>query len=132
VGWIAFLWTLSLAADYLLARLEVGAYLAVFTPDQVAYFTSLPLWIDALWPVAVWSGLAGALGLLVRARLSAFLLGLAGVAMLIATLGLVFLTDPPMQAVTGPVGIWIVAGSCVAYLLLWVCARQMHAAGQLP
>jgi hypothetical protein len=132
VGWLALLWALFLAADYLLTRFEVGAYLSLFSPEQVAYFTGLPLWIDALWPVAVWAGLAGALCLLGGVRLSAFLLGVAGVAMVLATLGLVFLTDPPMQAVAGPVGVWIMLGSCAVYLLLWVYARQMHAVGQLP
>jgi hypothetical protein len=132
VGWLALLWTAHAVVDYLLTRFEVGAYLALFTPEQVAYFTSLPLWIDVLWPVAVWSGLAGALCLLGGLRLSAFFLGLAVLALALATLGLVFLTDPPMQAVTGPVGVWIVVGSCAIYLLLWIYARRMHAVGQLP
>lgn len=132
VGWIAVLWTVAGAADYLLTRFEVAAWLSLFTEDQVAYFTSLPLWLDVLWPVAVWSGAAGAVCLLGGARLSAFLLGLAAVAMALAKLGLVLLTDPPMQAVTGAAGVWIMVGSTAVYLLLWVYARWMHATGQLP
>lgn len=132
VGWLAVLWTALSAADYLLTRFEVAAYLALFTPEQVAYFANLPLWIDALWPVAVWSGLAGALCILGGKRLSAFLLGIATVSTVLATLGLVFLTHPRMQAVTGSIGISIMVGSCAVYLLLWLYARQMHAAGQLP
>jgi hypothetical protein len=132
VGWLAVLWTGLSAVDYLLTRFEVGAYLALFSEAQVAYFTGLPLWIDVLWPVAVWLGVAGALSLLGGTRRAAFLLGIAAVAMLLATLGLVFLTDPPMGAVTGPAGIWIMAGSTAVFGLIWLYARQMHAAGHLP
>lgn len=132
VGWIAVLWTGLGALDYLLTRFEVAAWLSLFSDDQVAYFTSLPFWIDALWPVAVWSGVVGAVCLLGGVRLSAFLLGLAAVALALATLGLVFFTDPPMQAVTGPAGVWVMVGSTAVYLLLWIYARAMHATGRLP
>jgi hypothetical protein len=132
VGWAAVVVTALSAVDYLLTRFEAGAYLALFTEAQVAYFAGLPLWIDVLWPLAVWSGLAGALCLLGGARRAAFLLGIAALSMVLAALGFVFLTDPPMGAVTGPVGVWIMAGSAAVFVLFWLYARQMHAAGHLP
>lgn len=132
VGWLAVVLTALAAADYLLTRFEVGAWLALFSEPQVAYFTGLPLWIDALWPVAVWSGLAGAICLLGGVRLSAFLLGIAAVAMTLVSLGLVFLTTPPMAEVTGPAGVWIMAAASVAHVLFWLYARAMHATGRLP
>ena len=132
VGWIGFIWTSLAALDYLLTRFEVGSYLALLTEAQVAYFLSLPLWLDALWPVAVWTGVAGALCLLGGLRLAAFLLGIAAIATVLATLGLVFLTHPPLQDVTGPAGVGIMVGSSAIYVLLWLYARQMHAQGRLP
>jgi hypothetical protein len=132
VGWIAVIGTGLATADYLLTRFEVAAWLALFTEAQVAYFTSLPVWIDVLWPVAVWAGLAGAVCLLGGVRLSAFLLGIAAVAMALATAGLLLLTDPPMAEVTGPAGVWVMLGSTAFFLLLWLYARLMHASGRLP
>lgn len=132
VGWLAVLWTGLSAVDYLLTRFQATSYLALFTEEQVAYFLGLPSWLNVLWAVAVWAGLAGALCLLARVRLSAFLLGIAALAMVLATLGLVFLTDPPMQAATGAVGVWIMVGATAVYVLLWIYARQMHAYGRLP
>jgi hypothetical protein len=132
VGAIAVLWTSLSALDYLLTRFEVGPYLALFTQEQADYFLGLPFWLDALWAVAVWSGVAGALSLVAGLRLSALLLGIAALAMALLTLGLVFLNEPPLLAVTGPVGLWVMLGSSAIHVLLWFYARKMHAEGRVP
>ena len=50
---LAILWYLISAVDYVLTKIEFGPWMSYFTPDQIAYFTSLPLWINASWAVHV-------------------------------------------------------------------------------
>ncbi len=132
VGTVALLFMALSAADYLLVRFEVAAYLALFPEAQVRYFTGLPFWLGFLWAVAVWSGLAGAVCLLAGSRGAAVFLGVGAAAMVLATAGFLVLTDPPMYAVTGPVGVWIMVGSSAVFAVLWLYARRMHAIGYLP
>lgn len=130
--WAGLLWTALGAADYVLTQIAHPAYVALFTEAQAAYFLGLPLWLNAVWAVGVWAGLAGAILMLARARFSATMLGVAAAAVAVLTLGLVVLRDPPMQSVTGPLGIWIMLGATAAYIVLWLYARSMHADGRLP
>lgn len=132
IGWLAVIWTGLNVVDYLLTQFAVPEYLSLFSEPIVDYFLTLPLWLDLLWALAVWTGLAGALCIVARAQAAALLLGLATVAFLLFTLGLVFLTRPPMETVTGPVGVWIMAGSTAIYALFWLYARAEHVAGDLP
>jgi hypothetical protein len=132
IGWLAVIWTALNVLDYLLTRFEVRPFLDLFPPAVVDYFLTLPLWLDLAWAVGVWSGFAGALCLVARARAAALLMGLAAVAFLLLTLGLVFLTAPPMEMVTGPLGVWIMAGSTAIYGLFWLYARAEHMVGDLP
>lgn len=132
IGWLALLWTGLNAADYLLTQAGVQAWLGLFSGDLVAYFTALPAWVDGLWAVAVWAGLVGALCLVLGARAAAALLGLGAAAMLLLTLALVYGTRPPMEAVTGPVGVWIMVVNTAAFALFWLYARIEHRAGDLP
>lgn len=126
---LAVLWHLIGAADYLLTRLGATAYLAWFAPDQIAYFTQMPLWADIAWACGVWLGLLGGLLLWARHRRAplAFAIGFAGLAVL--TLGLVFLRSPPLAEVTGMAGVWTLAGATVAALLFHLYARSLHARG---
>lgn len=132
VGWIAVLWMSVAAVDYLLTQVAFAPYVALFTEAQADYFLGLPLWLDALWAVGVWSGLAGAFCLLAGVRLSALLLAVSALGVVLLTVGLVLLTDPPMVAVTGPVGLWIMLGASVVHVAFWLHARQMHARGWVP
>lgn len=132
IGWLAVVWTGLNAADYLLTQIGARAWLGLFPADVVAHFTTLPAWVGALWAVAVWAGLAGALCLLLRARAAALLLGLGALAMLLLTLVLLYAIRPPLQAVTGPAGVWIMAVNTFAFALFWLYARAEHRAGDLP
>jgi hypothetical protein len=132
IGWLALIWTGLNAADYLLTQAGAGFWLGLFPDDAVAYFATLPAWVDALWAVAVWAGLAGALCLVLRAKAAAALLGLGALAMLLLTLALVYGTRPPMEVVTGPVGVWIMVANTAAFALFWFYARTEHQVGDLP
>lgn len=132
IGWLAVIWAVLNVVDYLLTQFRISPYLALFTEAQVDYFLTLPSWLVFVWAVAVWSGLAGAACIVGRARAAALLLGVATAAFLVLTLGLVFLTRPPMETVTGPAGVWVMAGGTVIYGLFWLYARAEHVAGDLP
>ena len=66
VGAVALLWNGIGAFDYTMTESRNAAYLAAFTPEQLAYFVSLPKWVVATWATGVWGGVLGSLLLLLR------------------------------------------------------------------
>ena len=66
MGIFALLWSAVGALDYVMTQTGNEAYLSEFTPEQVAFFTGFPAWVDATWAIAVWGGVLGALLLLLR------------------------------------------------------------------
>lgn len=127
----ALLWYVAGAADYALTRLRVPAYLSQFSPDQVAYFQSMPTWVDAAWAVGVWVGLVGAVLLVMRMGIAVLPLAASCAAMVAATVWLLVLSDPPMAQVTGMLGVWIMVGVAAASLVIYIYARAMRVMGVL-
>lgn len=119
------------AADYALTRLRVPGYLSQFSPDQIAYFQSMPTWVDAAWAVGVWVGLAGAVLLVMRMGIAVLPLAASCAAMVAATVWLLVLSDPPMAEVTGMLGVWIMVGVAAASLVIYIYARAMRVMGVL-
>ena len=68
VGAVALLWNCIGAFDYTMTESRNAAYLAPFTPEQLAYFLALPKWVVATWAVGVWGGVLGSLLLLLRQK----------------------------------------------------------------
>ena len=66
VGAVALLWNCIGAFDYTMTESRNTAYLAAFTPEQLAYFVSLPKWVVATWATGVWGGVLGSMLLLLR------------------------------------------------------------------
>ena len=81
VGIIALLWSTMGAMDYVMTQLRDEAYLSGFTPEQLAFFYSIPSWAIAAWAVGVWGGVFGAILLLFRRRFAewVFLASFVGV-----------------------------------------------------
>ena len=79
-GVVALLWNAIGAFDYLMTQTRNPAYMSAFTAEQLAFFYGIPAWVVAAWAIAVWGGVLGALLLLLRRRLAAwvFLASLAG------------------------------------------------------
>ena len=127
VSIVAVLWYLVSTADYLLTKLRFAPYVSAFTPDQLAYFSSLPLWADIGWAAGVWAGLAGACLLAFRARNAALMFAVSFAGLASAALGLIYLHQPPLQDVTGRFGVQVVLGAILAALLLFLYARVMNA-----
>ena len=70
------------AFDYLATQLKLASYMGQFTQEQLDYFYGIPAWAVSGWAIAVWIGLVGTVGLLLRRKWSvlAFAVSLAGLA----------------------------------------------------
>ena len=76
IGIVALLWNSMGAMDYVMSQLRIEAYMSGFTPEQLAFFYSMPTWAIAAWATGVWAGVGGSIALLFR-RLEAVWLYLA-------------------------------------------------------
>ena len=130
VAALATIWNAFGCFDYLMTQTRNEQYLAHFTDPQRAYFDSFPIWMEAVWALGVWGGLAGALLLLARSRFAvlAFAVSLAGLA--VSTLYQYVLSTPPPDMMTGGMiamnlAIWAVAIGLLVY------AMRMRKAGVL-
>lgn len=120
VGALATVWNAFGCFDYLMTQTRNEDYLAHFTDPQRAYFDSFPLWMEAVWALGVWGGLAGSLLLLARSRyaVAAFAVSLLGLA--ISTVYQYVLTSPPADMTTGAmigmnIAIWAIAIGLLLY-----------------
>ncbi|MGB7373663.1 hypothetical protein [Pontixanthobacter sp.] len=125
IGVLSTLWNSGGALDYTMTQTRNEAYMAAFTPQQLDYFYTLPVWFDAFWAVGVWGAFIGSLLILLRSRFAypAFILsliGLAGSTVHTATADIPdSMNTPGMWAFTAVIWISIV-------LLIWY-SRAMRA-----
>jgi hypothetical protein len=120
IGVVTLLWNAMGAYDYLMTQTRNADYLARFTPEQVAYFTGFPAWVDGTWALAVWGGVLGSVLLLWRRRLAVPVLAVSLGAMVITTVHNYVLSDG-LQIMEGPgpllfsVAIFLVAVALLLY-----------------
>ena len=128
---LALIWMAFGTADYLLVTLRRPEYLDLFSPDQVAFFTSLSIQVKALWAGYVWAGIAGALALLMREAWAPVALALAFFCGLGQTVWLVLINEPGLLSIAGTLGAQILIVSLAVSLLLWLYARSLRTRGAL-
>jgi len=130
VGVLSLLWNCGGAFDYTMTKVGNADYLASFTPDQLAWFDSFPVWANIGWALGVWGSVAGSILLLLRHRwaIGAFALSLIGVA--ITTLYQFGVADMPESLNTSAGIVFSAAIWIVAIGLLWY-AMRMRARGVL-
>ena len=136
VGLIALIFTLFGAYDYYMTQIGDREYLAaamapmgVDAETALAYYSSFPLWMEAVWAIGVWSGVAGAVLLLLRSRLAfpAFVISLA--AFVISNLyGFV---NPMPDVIDPTMTLVMICVVFVVMLLLAIYAWRMQARGVL-
>lgn len=70
VGLLALIWNGLGGLDHVMTQVEGDAWLANMDPTEVqmAWFHAMPAWVDVVWGVGAWSGLLGAVLLLLRRR----------------------------------------------------------------
>ena len=126
-SWLALLWMLSGAAAFVMDLLTDEAALAQMSPAQRELYEARPGWILAMYAVAVLSGLAGALALVLRKAWAVPALGLSLAAVIVQFGYVVFGMQAiervgAAEAVTLPI-IVFVAGM----LMLWVAVKAKGA-----
>ena len=82
VGILALVWNSIGALDYTMTQTRNTSYMSSFTPEQLAYFYSIPKWAIATWALSVWGGVLGSLALLLRRRWAAPVFAVSLVTML--------------------------------------------------
>lgn len=130
VGIVALLWNSVGAMDYFMTQTRNEGYLSQFTPEQLEYFYAFPTWLVALWAIAVWGGVLGALLLLARKRLavSVFLVSLISMA---TTAVYNYGISNGMEVVGDTFSLVFTAVIFIIALALYRYARTMHAKGFL-
>jgi len=129
VGVLAFLWDAMGAFDYLATQLEIESYMGQFTEEQLAYFYAFPVWMTAFWAIAVWSALAGSIGLLLRKKWSVWAFGAAIVGLLVSTIYQFGMSNG--AEIMGSVGVIFTIVIWVVSVFLLVYAMAMSKRGVL-
>lgn len=126
VGVVALLWNALGAFDYLATQIEWEPYMSQFTDEQLAYFYGFPSWAVACWAIAVWGGLLGAVGLLLRKRWAVWMFGASLIGMALSSLYNFALSNGAEFMGTGGVIFSVVIAVLAITLLLysrWLARR---------
>jgi hypothetical protein len=70
VAVVALLWALAGCAAYLMQVTMTPADIAKLPPAQAELMAIMPAWLNGVYAIAVWIGLAGAVALLLRRRIA--------------------------------------------------------------
>jgi len=70
VAVLATLWNAMGVFDFVMTNMRNNAYLANFTPEQLDFFTSFPMWFTIIWAIAVFGAFIGSVLLLLRMGLA--------------------------------------------------------------
>lgn len=130
VGGLALLWNCIGALDYTMTELRNADYLASVTPEQLAYFESIPAWAIAAWAIGVWGGVAGSVLLLLRRRLAVPAFG-ASLAAVIVTFVQNYALSDGYRVMGGAGAVAFSATICAIALALLIYARAQAARGVL-
>lgn len=93
VGLLTLIWNGFGASQWYLQVMRVQSHYAKMTLEQVQYIQAQPVWVEILFGVGVWTGVLGALMLLLRRKLAfnAFVASL--IAVIVNTIYVQFMTD---------------------------------------
>lgn len=128
VGVASLLWNLMGVIDYTMTQTHNRAYMAQFTPEQIAYFANFPAWVVGFWALAVWSALLGSILLLMRRGSAVMVFALSFAAMVVTMFHNYVLSDVSFSSVTGPETKWFSLAIFLAALGLWFYARWLRKA----
>ena len=131
VGALSLLWNAGGAIDYSMMKFRTEDYLAMLTPEQHAYFTSFPLWINIAWPVAVWGSVLGSVLILLRSQWAVAAFAIALIGLLLNVLYNFVLARPSIAQIAGPGQLAFTAAIVIVAVLLLHYARRMRDSGQL-
>jgi len=119
VGVLALLWNAFGCFDYLMTVTANQTYLGKMPSDTIAYMEALPKWLTAMWAVGVWSGLIGAILLLMRSRHAVLAFGLSFIGAIVGMGYQMLMTQRPASMTAGSMALmpWVIILICA--FLLW-------------
>ena len=130
VGGLSLVWNAFGAFDYLMTQTQNEAYMAAFTPEQLAFFYGFPWWLTAAWAIAVWGSVAGSVLLLLRKAIAVPVFVVSLACMVLTSFHNFVLTNG--AEVMGGMGpIIFSAVIFVVAVLLVVYSRKQRSAGVL-
>lgn len=130
MGGLALLWNAMGAFDYSMTQSRNAAYMASFTPEQLAFFYGMPAIVKSAWAVGVWGGVAGTLLLLLRRRLAVWVF-LASVLGVITTTFHNYVLSNGMTVAGDPFSLIFTAVIFIVALGLFLYASTLRARGVL-
>lgn len=125
IGILALLWSAMGAMDYVMTQTKNETYMSNFTADQLTFFYGFPTWVVALWAIAVWGGVIGALLLLFRRRLAVWVFLASLLAMVVSTFHN-YIVSNGMEVVGDAFSLGFTAVIFLFALGLYLYARAMH------
>lgn len=126
---VAFVWHLFGAFDYTATLYEFEPWMQMLNQRQLIFVETMPAWAIGAWAVAVWGGLLGALLLAARARFAPFVLAVSAIGLIVVAIWANVMSTPEVDDVASPAAAWILIGSAVLGVLLWLYARTQHRRG---
>ena len=81
IGVVGILWNSIGAMDFVMTLSKNQDYMEAFTPEQIEFFYSFPMWLVVFWAVGVFGGLIGSLLLLFRSKWAVPVFGASLIAM---------------------------------------------------
>ena len=126
VGILALLWNLMGCFDYLATQLELESYMGQFNQEQLDYFYGIPAWAVSGWAIAVWIGLMGTVGLLMRRKWAVVAYVVSFIGLVVSSIYTLFLTNGleimGSTATFMTVVIWV-----ISIFLIWYSRQQAQA-----
>lgn len=126
---VAFVWHLVGVADYTATLFEFDPWMQMMSQRQTVFVETMPEWAVAAWATGVWAGLLGALLLAMRAGFAPFILALSALGLIVVAIWANLVSTPEVEQVASQVAAWILVGSAVFGVLLWIYARTQHRRG---
>lgn len=131
IGIITLIWNGFGALDFIMTQTRNPDYLAQFTPEQLAYFTSFPIWVNISWAVGVWAAILGSILLLLRLKWAEPVLWLSIIGMIVTSVQNIFLAETSLLELMGPVATSFSVVILLVGVLLALYARWMRRLGVL-
>lgn len=124
VGALSLLWNAVGALDFTMTQMKNATYLKAFTPDQLAYFAAIPLWVVVAWGVGTWGSLVGSLFLLLRRKLATNLFVMSALGAILTDIYTYGLSDG-LKIMKGGAG--TIAFSAVIFVIVVLLAMYSRA-----
>lgn len=130
VGIAALLFNAGGAYHYLMVKMANPDFMAQMPEGAAAYYQDFPLWMDIVWPLAVWTAVSGALLVLLRKKVAVTAFLVSFVSYLVNAFYTFGIATPPAAMMTsGNLIFSVVIGAQL--LVLWLYSRAMTAKGVL-